>query len=130
MNLSELKQKPVAELLDIANEMGLEGVARSRKQDVIFSILKAHAKNGESIYGVGVLEILQDGFGFLRSADSSYLAGPDEWDPYFPPMRDRLVATQYPDGHWHGAGVGTTYGTSIALIILQLPHSRLPIMQR
>ena len=65
MNLTELKLKSVAELLEIADEMGLEGVARSRKQDVIFSILKAHAKNGESIFGNGVLEILQDGFGFL-----------------------------------------------------------------
>ena len=63
MNLSELKQKPIPELLDIADEMGLEGVARSRKQDIIFSILKAHAKSGEAIFGDGVLEILQDGFG-------------------------------------------------------------------
>ncbi|MCH7702288.1 MAG: terpene cyclase/mutase family protein [Planctomycetes bacterium] len=69
-------------------------------------------------------------YAHLYLAQALYLAGPDEWDHYFPPMRDRLVATQYPDGHWHGAGVGTTYGTSIALIILQLPHSRLPIMQR
>jgi hypothetical protein len=67
MNLTDLKQKPISELLEIANEMGLEGVARSRKQDVIFGILKAHAKNGESIFGDGVLEILQDGFGFLRT---------------------------------------------------------------
>ena len=59
MNLSELKQKPIAQLQDIANEMGLDGVARSRKQDVIFEILKAHAKKGEDIYGDGVLEILQ-----------------------------------------------------------------------
>jgi len=95
MNLSELKQKPVAELLDIANEMGLEGVARSRKQDVIFSILKAHAKNGESIYGVGVLEILQDGFGFLRSADCSYLAGPD--DIYVSPSQIRRFALRTGD---------------------------------
>ncbi|GMR14498.1 MAG: transcription termination factor Rho [Gammaproteobacteria bacterium] len=95
MNLSELKQKPVAELLDIANTMGLEGVARSRKQDVIFSILKAHAKNGESIYGVGVLEILQDGFGFLRSADSSYLAGPD--DIYVSPSQIRRFALRTGD---------------------------------
>ena len=57
MNLTELKQKSVTELLEIANDMGLEGVTRARKQDVIFSILKAHAKNGESIYGQGVLEI-------------------------------------------------------------------------
>ena len=67
--------------------MGLENLARSRKQDVIFSILKAHAKNGEGIYGDGVLEILQDGFGFLRSADSSYVAGPD--DIYVSPSQIR-----------------------------------------
>jgi len=82
-------------LQDIANEMGLEGVARSRKQDIIFSILKAHAKNGESIYGVGVLEILQDGFGFLRSADSSYLAGPD--DIYVSPSQIRRFALRTGD---------------------------------
>jgi len=87
MNLTELKQKPIAQLLDLANEMGLENVARSRKQDIIFSLLKAHAKTGESIYGQGVLEILQDGFGFLRSADSSYLAGPD--DIYVSPSQIR-----------------------------------------
>ncbi len=95
MNLSELKQKPIAELQSIANEMGLEGVARSRKQDVIFSILKAHAKTGESIYGVGVLEILQDGFGFLRSADCSYLAGPD--DIYVSPSQIRRFALRTGD---------------------------------
>jgi len=95
MNLTELKQKPIAKLQDIANEMGLEGVARSRKQDIIFSILKAHAKNGESIYGVGVLEILQDGFGFLRSADSSYLAGPD--DIYVSPSQIRRFALRTGD---------------------------------
>jgi transcription termination factor Rho len=78
MNLTELKQKSVPELLDIAQEMGLDNLARSRKQDVIFTILKKHAKSGEDIYGDGVLEILQDGFGFLRSADASYLAGPDD----------------------------------------------------
>ncbi|MDX1454839.1 MAG: transcription termination factor Rho [Gammaproteobacteria bacterium] len=87
MNLTELKQKPAKELVDIAEEMGLEGTARSRKQDIIFSILKAHAKNGEDIYGDGVLEILQDGFGFLRSADSSYMAGPD--DIYVSPSQIR-----------------------------------------
>ncbi len=95
MNLSELKQKPIVELQRIANEMGLEGVARTRKQDMIFSILKAHAKTGESIYGVGVLEILQDGFGFLRSADSSYLAGPD--DIYVSPSQIRRFALRTGD---------------------------------
>ena len=95
MNLTELKQKPIVELQELANEMGLEGVARSRKQDMIFSILKAHAKNGESIYGAGVLEILQDGFGFLRSADSSYLAGPD--DIYVSPSQIRRFALRTGD---------------------------------
>ncbi len=87
MNLTELKKKSMPELLDIAKEMGLDNLARSRKQDVIFSILKRHAKSGEDIYGDGVLEILQDGFGFLRSADSSYLAGPD--DIYVSPSQIR-----------------------------------------
>ncbi len=87
MNLTELKKKSVPELLQIAEEMGLDNMARSRKQDVIFSILKRHAKGGEDIYGDGVLEILQDGFGFLRSADSSYLAGPD--DIYVSPSQIR-----------------------------------------
>lgn len=87
MHLTELKKKPVPELLAIANEMGLENLARSRKQDVIFTILKRHARSGEDIYGDGVLEILQDGFGFLRSSDSSYLAGPD--DIYVSPSQIR-----------------------------------------
>ena len=87
MNLTELKKKSVAQLLEIAEGMGMENVSRSRKQDLIFSILKRHAKGGEDIYGDGVLEILQDGFGFLRSADSSYLAGPD--DIYVSPSQIR-----------------------------------------
>lgn len=87
MNLSELKQKSVPELLDISKEMGMDNLARSRKQDVIFAILKRHSKSGEDIYGDGVLEILQDGFGFLRSAGSSYLAGPD--DIYVSPSQIR-----------------------------------------
>jgi transcription termination factor Rho len=87
MNLTELKKKSAAELIAVAQELKLEGTARSRKQDVIFAILKALAKSGEDISGDGVLEILQDGFGFLRSADSSYLAGPD--DIYVSPSQIR-----------------------------------------
>ncbi len=87
MNLTELKQKPIAELLATAHEMGLDNVSRTRKQDIIFVLLKKHAKSGEDIHGDGVLEILQDGFGFLRSADSSYLAGPD--DIYVSPSQIR-----------------------------------------
>lgn len=78
MNLTELKNTPVSELITLGENMGLENLARMRKQDIIFSILKQHAKSGEDIFGDGVLEILQDGFGFLRSGDSSYLAGPDD----------------------------------------------------
>ncbi|MEH6346589.1 MAG: transcription termination factor Rho [Bermanella sp.] len=87
MNLTELKKKSVAELLQLAEEMGMENVSRSRKQDLIFTILKRHARGGEDIYGDGVLEILQDGFGFLRSSDASYLAGPD--DIYVSPSQIR-----------------------------------------
>ncbi len=87
MNLSELKTRPASQLVGLAETMGLQNLARSRKQDIIFSILKAHARNGENIFGEGVLEILQDGFGFLRSADSSYLAGPD--DIYVSPSQIR-----------------------------------------
>ncbi len=87
MNLTELKNRPPAELVELGESLGLDDLARSRKQDIIFAILKAHAKLGEDIYGDGVLEILQDGFGFLRSADSSYLAGPD--DIYVSPSQIR-----------------------------------------
>jgi transcription termination factor Rho len=87
MSLNELKAKPINQLVKVAESMGLESLARSRKQDIIFSILKHFGRNGEAVYGEGVIEILQDGFGFLRSADSSYLAGPD--DIYISPNQVR-----------------------------------------
>ncbi|MCY4427263.1 MAG: transcription termination factor Rho [Halieaceae bacterium] len=87
MNLTDLKTKSTQELIDIAKENGIDNVGRSRKQDIIFNILKKHAKSGEDIYGDGVLEILQDGFGFLRSPEGSYLAGPD--DIYVSPSQIR-----------------------------------------
>jgi len=87
MNLTDLKRMPVSELVDMAREMGLDNQARSRKQEVIAAIVRKQAKAGEDIYGEGTLEILQDGFGFLRSADSSYLAGPD--DIYVSPSQIR-----------------------------------------
>jgi len=95
MNLAELKQLTPPELLTLSQDMGIEGVARSRKQDIIFGILKAHAKKGEDIYGDGALEIRQDGFGFLRSADSSYLAGPD--DIYVSPSQIRRFSLRTGD---------------------------------
>jgi transcription termination factor Rho len=82
-----LKLKHVSELLDMAIANEIEGANRMRKQDVIFALLKNQAKKGESIYGEGTMEILPDGFGFLRSPDTSYLAGPD--DIYVSPSQIR-----------------------------------------
>ena len=79
----------------MAREVGLDNLARLRKQEVIAAILRRVAKNGEDIYGEGVLEILQDGFGFLRSPDSSYLAGPD--DIYVSPSQIRRFSLRTGD---------------------------------
>lgn len=87
MHLTELKKKPITELSELALSMKIENTGRSRKQDIIFALLKKHAKSGEDIFGDGVLEILPDGFGFLRSANGSYLAGPD--DIYVSPSQIR-----------------------------------------
>src|SRR5688572_30289126 len=87
MNLTELKQKTPSELVKISQDLGLENLARLHKKDIIFTILKVLAKRGEKILGDGVLEILPDGFGFLRSALESYLAGPD--DIYISPSQIR-----------------------------------------
>lgn len=95
MNLNDLKNMPVPELSALAQSMKIQGTGRSRKQDLIFAILKAHAKKGEDIFAGGVLEILQDGFGFLRSADSSYLAGPD--DIYISPSQIRRFSLRTGD---------------------------------
>ncbi|MYB34067.1 MAG: transcription termination factor Rho [Gammaproteobacteria bacterium] len=87
MNISELKSKSPTEIAEISQSLNIENIGRLRKQDQIFAILKAQAKRGEKIVGGGVVEILQDGFGFLRSATSSYLAGPD--DIYMSPSQIR-----------------------------------------
>jgi transcription termination factor Rho len=87
MHLSDLKLKHISELVEIANGLELEGANRLRKQELIFALLKNQAKKGESIFGDGTLEVLQDGFGFLRSPDTSYLAGPD--DIYVSPSQIR-----------------------------------------
>ena len=87
MQLTELKKMPVEQLIELGEECGIENASRAKRQDIVFGILKSKAKNGEDIEGEGVLEILQDGFGFLRSPDSSYLAGPD--DIYVSPSQIR-----------------------------------------
>ncbi|MEY3410601.1 MAG: hypothetical protein RL593_177 [Pseudomonadota bacterium] len=87
MHLSDLKHLPVTELVDMAIENEIENASRMRKQDLIFALLKNKAKKGDSIFGDGTLEVLQDGFGFLRSPDTSYLAGPD--DIYVSPSQIR-----------------------------------------
>ena len=87
MNLQDLKSKTPADLLAFAEELEIENASVLRKQDMMFAILKHLAENDQPIYGSGVLEILQDGFGFLRSPESSYLAGPD--DIYVSPSQVR-----------------------------------------
>ncbi|MDC0509450.1 transcription termination factor Rho [Gammaproteobacteria bacterium] len=87
MQLIELKRMPVEELISLGEDCGVENASRAKRQDIIFGILKSKAKSGEDIEGEGVLEILQDGFGFLRSPDASYLAGPD--DIYVSPSQIR-----------------------------------------
>ena len=87
MQLIELKRMPVEQLIELGEECGVENASRAKRQDIVFGILKSKAKSGEDIEGEGVLEILQDGFGFLRSPDSSYLAGPD--DIYVSPSQIR-----------------------------------------
>ena len=95
MNLSELKLKPINEINTIADDLKLENVGRLKKQELLFAILKKLAKSGEDIYGDGVLEILQDGFGFLRTPESSYLAGPD--DIYVSPSQIRRFSLRTGD---------------------------------
>jgi transcription termination factor Rho len=87
MQISDLKHLPVAQLISLADESKVDNAGRMRKQDLIFAILKNKAKNGETLYGQGTIEVLPDGFGFLRSADTSYLAGPD--DIYVSPSQIR-----------------------------------------
>ena len=87
MNLSEIKDKPISDLVDIATELGLQDLGRLKKQEIIFRIFKHKASEGIDIYGGGVLEILNDGFGFLRSPQGSYCAGED--DIYVSPSQIR-----------------------------------------
>ena len=83
MHLKELKEKSPAQLLEEAEALGIEDASSMRKQDLMFSILKKVASDDNIIYGDGTIEVMQDGFGFLRSAQSNYLAGPDDIYVYF-----------------------------------------------
>jgi transcription termination factor Rho len=85
MHLKDLKKKTPADLVSMAEELGVEGASTLRKQDLLFAILKVQAENGDQIMGLGTIEVLQDGFGFLRSPEANYLAGPD--DIYVSPTR-------------------------------------------
>jgi transcription termination factor Rho len=87
MHLRELKQKPMAELVQLAKGLNIEGAAGLRKQELIFALLQAHAATDQAVYGDGVLECLPDGFGFLRAPDYNYLPGPD--DIYVSPSQIR-----------------------------------------
>ena len=78
MKLSELKKSSPAKLLEIAESMGIENISRAKKQTLIFSILKAKAEANEEVVGDGILDVIQDGYGFLRSPDDSYVSGPDD----------------------------------------------------
>ncbi|MFL2725334.1 MAG: transcription termination factor Rho [Gammaproteobacteria bacterium] len=95
MNLTEMKAKPINELVEIAESLGLEDVGRLKKQEIIFRIFKKQAKEGVDIYGGGVLEILNDGFGFLRSPEGSYCSGPD--DIYVSPSQVRKFSLRKGD---------------------------------
>ena len=95
MNLTEMKVKPINELVDIAENLGIEDVGRLKKQEIIFRIFKQQAKEGVDIYGGGVLEILNDGFGFLRSPEGSYCSGPD--DIYVSPSQVRKFSLRKGD---------------------------------
>ncbi len=95
MNLKELKQKTPADLLTYAEELEIENASTMRKQDIMFGILKQLAENDVPIFGDGVIEILQDGFGFLRSPEANYLPGPD--DIYVSPSQIRRFALRTGD---------------------------------
>ena len=110
MHLNDLKQKTPAELVAMAEELGVEGASTLRKQELMFSILKVRAEGGNEIMGQGTIEVLQDGFGFLRSADSNYLAGPD--DIYVSPNQVRKFGLRTGDtveGEIRGPKEGERY---------------------
>ena len=95
MHLKELKKRAPAELVEMAEEYEIEGASTMRRQDLMFAILKEVAEDGEEIVGQGTIEVLQDGFGFLRSPEANYLAGPD--DIYVSPNQVRRAGLRTGD---------------------------------
>jgi transcription termination factor Rho len=117
MHLNDLKQKTPADLVAMAEELGIEGASTLRKQELMFSILKVRAEQGDEITGMGTIEVLQDGFGFLRSPDSNYLAGPD--DIYVAPNQVRKFGLRTGDtveGEIRGPKEGERYFALTRLI--------------
>src|SRR4028119_155261 len=116
MHLKDLKQKSPADLVAMAEELGIEGASTLRKQELMFSILKVQAENGEEIMGMGTIEVLPDGFGFLRSPEANYLAGPD--DIYSAPNQVRKVGLRTGDaveGEIRGPKDGERYFALVRL---------------
>jgi transcription termination factor Rho len=116
MHLNDLKQKSPAELVAMAEDLGVESASTLRKQELMFSILKVRAENGDEIMGMGTIEVLQDGFGFLRSPDSNYLAGPD--DIYVSPNQVRKFGLRTGDtveGEIRGPKDGERYFALVRL---------------
>ena len=117
MHLKDLKKKAPADLVQLAEELGVEGASTLRKQDMMFAILKVQAENGEQIMGEGTIEVLPDGFGFLRSAQANYLAGPD--DIYVSPNQVRKFGLRTGDtveGEIRGPKDGERYFALVRLI--------------
>ena len=117
MHLKDLKTKKPAELVTMAEELGIEGASTLRKQDLLFAILKVQAENGDQIMGLGTIEVLQDGFGFLRSPEANYLAGPD--DIYISPNQVRKYGLRTGDtveGEIRGPKDGERYFALTRLI--------------
>ena len=118
MHLKELKKKAPAELVEMAEELGVEGASTMRRQDLMFCILRELAEDEEyedSIMGVGTIEVLQDGFGFLRSPEANYLAGPD--DIYVSPNQVRKWGLRTGDTiHWELPGGASAHLEVLALL--------------
>src|SRR5829696_3589015 len=117
MHLKDLKKNSPADLVAMAEELGIEGASTLRKQELMFSILKVQAENGQEIMGMGTIEVLQDGFGFLRSADSNYLAGPD--DIYVSPNQVRKFGLRTGDtieGEIRGPKDGERYFSLVRVV--------------